>query len=438
MAWAATLSALALYLGDRWGLMASAYRDPIEGLSESLSPALAYEILLDPLTFSLEAVPLICGLSLFAATWYAFATFANRPAELREGDEHGSARMGSARELRGYADHRDESNNIVLSSNVSIAIEPSRGVRRRLPSQNVIVYGPSGTGKTTSFVMTNILQLADRDMVVVDPKGQTLARVGHALAAAGFEISVLNLKELAASDRYNPLAAVRDYEDAVAFAQMLVRAVNEGRHSSEPIWEQGPILLFRAVITLMLDWFPREEMTFDNLVSLVSLARTPERSPGSRSALDLLFDEIATGECWVHDTEAEENADEADPFAPAGAGAPTRRGRLVRVPSLMRRRDGMRPAREVRAGGGHGTDDDEALQVWRQFRSGATRTLQSFLVTAFSSLAHLTTRRVRELLAAEDGVDCSGSTSWASARTSAGSRFPRAWSSSSPATRRRA
>ena len=393
MAWAASISLVAFYVGDRWGMRADAHRDVLDGLSRAFSADLLWDILVDPLKISFDGAPLLCGFAFFVAVWYAYLYMSGTSREVRDGDEYGSARLGDTSDTSGYADRRDRSNNIILSKNVRMAIVPDKRVRKTLPSANVIVYGSSGTGKTTGYVMPNILQMADRDMVVVDPKGQTLASLGHALVEAGYAVSVLDTVDMASSDRYNPLAGIRDYEDAIDFAKTLVRVVNENRTGSEPIWEQGAVLFLRAIVTLMLDWFDREDMDFDHLVGLISLARVPEGDEGGKSPLDLIFDQIRTGECWVAD---DEPAD-ADPFAPKLADD-RRRGGLVRVPSLMERRDGMRPAQQVRPGGRHGTDDDEALQVWREFKSSPQRTLRSFLITVFASMGHLTTPGVRRLM----------------------------------------
>ena len=85
----------------------------------------------------------------------------------------------------------------MLTKSLGIAIRPNANVRERITARNVCVLGGTGVNKTTGFVMPNLLQLrADRDMVVVDPKGTTLATCGHALVAAGIDVSVFNTVDM--------------------------------------------------------------------------------------------------------------------------------------------------------------------------------------------------------------------------------------------------
>ena len=240
VAWATALSAVAFYVGNRWGMLACREDDVLMGLTRALSADLATEILLDPLKVSFGCVPLLCGLSLFVATWYAFAYYANARREVRRHDEYGTARRGTVAEGRKYRDARDPSNNIVLTRRLSLAIHPTESVRRTLPARNICVIGPTGTGKTVGYVMPNILQMCmglERDMVVVDPKGTTLGACGHALAAAGVDVSVFNTVDLAMSDRYNPLAAIETPEDVIAFVDCLMANTNDGKKSAEGIWD---------------------------------------------------------------------------------------------------------------------------------------------------------------------------------------------------------
>ena len=272
-------------------------------------------------------------------------------------------------EGRKYRDARDPSNNIVLTRRLSLAIHPTESVRRTLPARNICVIGPTGTGKTVGYVMPNILQMCmglERDMVVVDPKGTTLGACGHALAAAGVDVSVFNTVDLAMSDRYNPLAAIETPEDVIAFVDCLMANTNDGKKSAEGIWDGGERLLYRTVITLLLDWYPREDLTFQNMVRLVDLIDIADDSPTARCPLDYIFAEIETGEAWAADDQAPSDPESA--FVPVREDA---HGGLVRVPSLMVRRDGACPALATRADGGHGLDAAETPRPRFGTSSGA-------------------------------------------------------------------
>ena len=405
MGWVLAGSIVAFYVGDRWGMLAETHRNVAEGLASSLSAGLALDILLRPIALSLSTVPLLCGLSLFCCVWGAYAYMIGSRANVRHGDEYGTARRGTVREGMAYKDRRDPDNNIVLTKHLGIAIRPNKNVRERITARNVCVLGGTGANKTRGFVMPNLLQLrADRDMVVVDPKGTTLATCGHALLSAGIDINVFSTVDMATSDRYNPLAAIRTHAEVIDFVTCLIENTNNGRESSDPIWDNGEALFYRALLTLLLDWFDPADMTLANMVMLADLADIADEGEGDRKCpLDLLFEQIETGRKWARDDRAGMAGARGafDPVGPSGSGG------MVQVASPFRRRDGTIPARVRKPGGGHGltASEDEALKVWHEFRHGAGKTLKSFVISSHTRLAYLSTPDVLDLLAAGDGRD---------------------------------
>lgn len=83
----------ALYVGNRWGMLAETHRGVSEGLASSLSADLALDILLRPLALSTSAVALICGLSLLLCVGRLRA----RAQLARQHEERRRARHGQAR-----------------------------------------------------------------------------------------------------------------------------------------------------------------------------------------------------------------------------------------------------------------------------------------------------------------------------------------------------
>ena len=84
----------------------------------------------------------------------------------RHGEEHGSAKWGTAKEVnRKYSD-RHSDRNIILTNHVKIGLD-GRKHRRNL---NVLVVGGSGAGKTRFYAKPNIMQ-ANTSFVALDPNG---------------------------------------------------------------------------------------------------------------------------------------------------------------------------------------------------------------------------------------------------------------------------
>lgn len=146
----------------------------------------------------------------------------------RDGEEHGSATWGSAREVnRQFAQKRSK----ILTRHVRLGLD-SRQHKRSL---NVLVIGGSGAAKTRSYVLPNILE-ANTNYVITDPKSEVLLATGGYLKSKGYEIRVLNLVNLGESDGYNPFCYLRDEKDALKLVNNLIQATTpKGAQSRQSV-----------------------------------------------------------------------------------------------------------------------------------------------------------------------------------------------------------
>ena len=125
----------------------------------------------------------------------------------RDGEEHGSATWGSAREVnRQFVQKQSK----ILTRHVRLGLDSKQHKR----SLNVLVIGGSGAAKTRSYVLPNILE-ANTNYVITDPKSEVLLATGGYLKGKGYEIRVLNLVNLSESDGYNPFCYLWDEKDAL-------------------------------------------------------------------------------------------------------------------------------------------------------------------------------------------------------------------------------
>lgn len=81
-------------------------------------------------------------------------------------------------------------------------------------NKNVIVFGPSGSGKSYSVAGPQLLQF-NSNYVLSDPKGELLDTYGNVLVSQGYDVKVFNLKDRDKSDHYNPFAYIHDTDDIV-------------------------------------------------------------------------------------------------------------------------------------------------------------------------------------------------------------------------------
>ena len=89
--------------------------------------------------------------------------------KLRKGVEYGSARWGTAEDIKPFmAD--DFWMNIPLTSTESITMESRPKNPKYARNKNICVIGGSGSGKTRFFVKVSIMMM-NCSMVITDPKG---------------------------------------------------------------------------------------------------------------------------------------------------------------------------------------------------------------------------------------------------------------------------
>ncbi|OUO87624.1 conjugal transfer protein TraG [Gordonibacter urolithinfaciens] len=330
---------------------------------------------------SLEAAALATGLVAASGVWCAWAWSLTHGLAQRQGEEHGSARWGSAREGRRFMNLEDPDQNILLTERFGMAMSRPDHDRRYERNRNVLVVGGSGSGKTRGFFEPNIMQM-NSDYLVTDPKGETLPRVGHMLEGAGYRILSFNTVDFSKSLHYNPLAYVRDEADILEFVSCLISNTSGDReHAGDPFWENAERLLYVALIGYLVYRCPPEDRSLSGVVTLLSLAKAKESDEGYRSPLDLLFEEVETGLRYAAE-------------GPGGDPGfdPSRRGSYEPSGGVRR----------VRVADPVPVDSDFALLHYKMFKDAAGKTLKSILVSCNTRMEPFAIPQVRELVSRDE------------------------------------
>lgn len=206
----------------------------------------------------------------------------------RKGEEHGSAKWGSASQLSKKYANKNKDENIILTQNTRIGLD-GRKHRRNL---NVLVCGGSGAGKTRFYAKPNIMQ-ANTSFVVLDPKGEILRDTGFMLEKEGYEIRVLDLINTERSHGYNPFVYLRDDKDVLKLVSNLVRNTTpKGAQSNDPFWERAETALLEALILYLVNEAPPEEQNFPMVMEMINAAEVKEEDEGYTSILDELFNAL--------------------------------------------------------------------------------------------------------------------------------------------------
>lgn len=207
---------------------------------------------------------------------------------LRPGEEHGSARWGSVRELdRKYRD-RDEEMNVILTRHLRMSLD-GRKHRRNLLQ---IVVGGSGSGKTRYVVKPNIM-LANASFIVTDPKGEIVRAVAPLLLQKGYVVKVFDLIDPAHSDSYNPFRYIRKDSDVFRLISNLIQNTTpKNSNQNDPFWEKSETALDAALMLYLLHEAPPWEQTMEMILTMIEYGAAKEDSDDYKSPLDLLFEAL--------------------------------------------------------------------------------------------------------------------------------------------------
>ena len=219
---------------------------------------------------------------------YAFgiALYYSGRENRRPGEEYGSARWGSPKELnRKYMDHQHKDANIILTQRVRLGMNGYITQR----NMNILVIGGSGSGKTRYFCKPGLYS-ANCSYLVTDPKGELLRAAGGLLVSLGYEVRVFNLIDPEQSDCYNPFVYVREEKDVLSLIDNLIKNTTpRNATSNDPFWEKAEVALDSALMLYLIHEAPPEEQNFETMLYMMNFADVREEDEQYRSPLDMLF-----------------------------------------------------------------------------------------------------------------------------------------------------
>ena len=89
--------------------------------------------------------------------------------KFRHGEEYGSARWGTPKDIAPYIDPVFE-NNVILTETERLMMSGRPKLPKYARNKNILIIGGSGSGKTRFFVKPNLMQMHS-SYCVTDPKG---------------------------------------------------------------------------------------------------------------------------------------------------------------------------------------------------------------------------------------------------------------------------
>lgn len=210
-------------------------------------------------------------------------------------------------------------------------------------NNNVMIFGATGTGKTTSIVGPNILQ-SYGSYVVSDAKGVLFQKYGKYLEQKGYEVKKLDFTNPSDSSRFNFFNYIESEEDIVKISNMIMFSEDIG--SIDRFWYDSSALLLQSIIAFLMH-SPIEKRNIHEMMKLLDMCDVEENYSEKKSDLDLVFDKL-----------------------------------------------------KERYG-----EEDFAYKSYRRFRIAAGKTLKSILITVNSFIAKYDTQGLNKMLSSTDDID---------------------------------
>ncbi len=157
---------------------------------------------------------------------------------------------------------------VIIAENCSYSLND---VKTRL-NNNILVAGGSGTGKTSTIVIPNLLQ-AVGSYIVSDPKGNLYRKYGSYLRQKGYNVINIDLTAPDKSAHYNPLKFVKTSQDIMKITNIIVDKKASEHTSADPFWDAMTTILLSSIIGYMVE----TNYTPFNFSGILRLVREGER-----------------------------------------------------------------------------------------------------------------------------------------------------------------
>ncbi|MCK5897304.1 MAG: type IV secretory system conjugative DNA transfer family protein, partial [Cocleimonas sp.] len=103
--------------------------------------------------------------------------------------------------------------------------------------KNLVMIAATGWGKSSGFIVPNILKQEKGSLVITDPSGDIFKQTSGHLLDKGYRLKILNPLDISRSIKFNPLHGLKEYRDIDEIAHILVSTANPD--PKDPFWNES-------------------------------------------------------------------------------------------------------------------------------------------------------------------------------------------------------
>ena len=172
--------------------------------------------------------------------------------------------------------------------------------KTRLGSNNVLIIGGTGTGKSRYMVRPNVYSLPvdektgkPMSFIFTDPKGELVHDLAGFLEANGYLIKIFNLVNQQFSDCYNPFRSLHTSDDVLIMVDAVVENANGGKSASDPHWTNSAKSILNSIAYYVFYELSAKEQNFTSVSELLNMCGSSEDDDDYKSDYDIALDELA-------------------------------------------------------------------------------------------------------------------------------------------------
>ncbi len=279
------IGGIATNLGEAWRMVEG------ESASERIMSFLnAVGLALDNPLPSMHLFDLFVGVA-FGAGIRLIVYFKGKNAKnYRPGEEYGSARWGTSKDMEPFMAPKFE-DNIILTKTECLMMSNRPSNPKYARNKNVLVVGGSGSGKTRFWLKPNLLQMHS-SYVVTDPKGSIVCECGNVLLRNKYRIKIFNTINFKKSMHYNPFAYIHSEKDILKLVTTLIANTKGDGKDGDDFWVKAETLLYTALIGYIHYEAPEEEQNFSTLIEFINASEVREDDEDFQNPVDLMFEAL--------------------------------------------------------------------------------------------------------------------------------------------------
>ena len=148
-----------------------------------------------------------------------------------------------------------------------LVIDGKNRISLQRSMQHALILAPSGMGKSTSYVIPNLLLLKNASAVVTDPSGELYNITAPYLRKSNFTIRCLDFRTSTPRFQYNPLHRATSFTNIQKISSILIDATLQS-NTENSFWNDSA----KSLLALLIRYLRLSQKEAPNLAQLFELA----------------------------------------------------------------------------------------------------------------------------------------------------------------------